>query len=382
MARANLFKQLLQRVAADPNLQDPERWRERRLVQEIITFAAASPEEGRLVILGSVTAWVSRRFPDGEPISETQAETQLKTLETLSLIEVDHEAGCIWLGAARTSAGRVEAARTNGNKGGRPLKGESKEEYRARKERERAEQQRQGHLMMPIAGGRAETQETQGKPSGESSRAVTTTTTFESLSGSGGNTAREVSALGSLGEELAAAAHLDADRRLDPAPVEEWLQRGATPELLKRVVATLASRKTYHPSRVCSWRFFADAVEQALAVPVAAARPVPTVVPAPSAPQPINPACEVPEAASAWTAIHEALQEQVGPAHYRAWLSPLTLQGFDAEGYALIAAPSLFKRDRINSEFGVQLEAACRALLPNCRGFVLEVAEAAEQRWA
>jgi hypothetical protein len=92
----------------------------------------------------------------------------------------------------------------------------------------------------------------------------------------------------------------------------------------------------------------------------------------------LAPACQAAGLMAEWRRVHETLRHQAGAAEYRAWLGRLVLLGVE-EGYALIAAPGRFHRDHVAGRFGVQIEAACRALLPDCRGIVLQVAEPARQ---
>jgi hypothetical protein len=90
------------------------------------------------------------------------------------------------------------------------------------------------------------------------------------------------------------------------------------------------------------------------------------------------PACEIASLNAAWCGVHAALRQQIETAEYRAWLSRLVLLGVE-EGYALIVAPGRFHRDHVAGRFKPQIEVACRALLPECRGIMLQVAEPARQ---
>lgn len=92
----------------------------------------------------------------------------------------------------------------------------------------------------------------------------------------------------------------------------------------------------------------------------------------------LNPACHDAGLAGEWRAAHQALRQQVGPVDYRAWLARLELLGIE-EGRAMIAAPSRFHREQVTSRFQAQIEAACRAMLPDCRGIVLQLAEPPRQ---
>lgn len=226
---------------------------------ELLAFAAGAPEKGRLRFLHSVSASVARLLS----LSETEVETGLETLAKLGLVEEDADTNSLWMPGARAGLARVEAAKTNGLRGGRPRKGETLEQYHARRERERMQGMRQGHLMMPISGGQAETQETEAEPNAESSRAVLPTTSF-SIDSSSSPTAREETASASLVAELAGIAKLEG-RRFDSAPVQEWLEAGASAAVLRRAVQLVASRGSYAPERVNGWGYFNPAVREAMA---------------------------------------------------------------------------------------------------------------------
>lgn len=259
MARPSPTDRQLTHTVTDANFDDlPQalQW----LWYRLFSLAICAPEKGRLFIFGrSVSAWVSRRFS----ISETEAETQLETLAAIGMLELADDS--IWMPGARAGASRVEAARANGNRGGRPRKGESPEQYQARKAREREAERAQTSLMMPMAGGRAETQETQQKPEGESSRAVPTTS-FLSVDTESGSTAREETDVGSLVATLATDAGLEpaTARRLSPGPVRDWLAAGATTTLLREAVRRVASRSSYAPAKVSTWSYFGSAVQEDL----------------------------------------------------------------------------------------------------------------------
>ncbi|MBC9177812.1 helix-turn-helix domain-containing protein [Pseudoroseomonas ludipueritiae] len=125
------------------------------------------------------------------------------------------------------------------------------------------------------------------------------------------------------------------------------------------------------------WQLWCD--ENAERAGLAAPAQASTAVSQAAAPaEPVAPACSDAGLEAAWCGVHGALRQQVEVAEYRAWLSRLVLLGVE-EGYALIAAPGRFHRDHVSGRFKPQIEVACRALLPECRGVVLQVAEAARQ---
>lgn len=196
-------------------------------------------------------------FQDAERVSllvsmsVSETETYLeKLLETGLLVRT--EAGGLACPAMEGLLARTSRAAENGRKGGRPRRGETAQE---------AWQRRQGHLALPIAGGRPEAgPENPGKPKPESSRASDQILQRESSH----LDARE---LVGLVEELAQIAGMDPARGgYNGAPVRGWLARGATPALLRDVVATVAGRAA---SPIGSFAYFNRAVEEALAEGVA-----------------------------------------------------------------------------------------------------------------
>ena len=183
---------------------------------------------------------------------ETETEPALNRLLELGLLarEADGAWSIPWLaeGAARTNA-----ARHNGLRGGRPRKGETPEQAMAR---------RQGHLPLPIEGGR----ETDAKPNAESSRASIESSSLSSPPPSQSLDARELVA---LVEELAEIAGMDPARGgYNGAAVRGWLARGATPELLRDVVRRVRARSQ---AAIGTFAYFNRAVEEAVAA--AAERP-------------------------------------------------------------------------------------------------------------
>ncbi|EHM00458.1 hypothetical protein HMPREF9946_02589 [Acetobacteraceae bacterium AT-5844] len=260
MARAAPTERLLVRTVTDMGFDDlpmPVQY----LWYRLLSFALGSLEKGCIRFSGfsgSVSASVSKRIP----MPETEIETGLETLEKLGWLERDEAAHCLWMRDMRANAARAEAAKANGSKGGRPRKGETLEQARERK----AElARRQGHFMMPISGGLAETQETEQKPNAESSRAGAVVTTTSDIEVSGGSIAREETDLVSLVEDLAATARLPAGRRLSAEPVAEWLAAGVSVGTIRSVVAKLSRRPSYDPLKVSTWRYFGPGIEEALA---------------------------------------------------------------------------------------------------------------------
>ncbi|MBC9209816.1 hypothetical protein IBL26_23465 [Roseomonas aerophila] len=272
MARVATTERLMVRTVSDPGFLDlPERVQ--FLWYRLLSYALGAHEKGRIRfsgLSGSVSAAVSRQVP----MTETEVETALATLERLGWLERDEETQSLWMPGARAGAARAEAARINGSKGGKPRKGETREEARERREDLR---RRQGHLMMGIPGGAAETHGTHHEPSEESSCAVPTTTSLQELSCS--STAREHDDVASLAVELAQLARLDA-RRFDLQPVQAWLEAGASAALLRQVVQRVASRGSYAPERVNGWGYFTQALREALSTTTAPVTRAPIVRPA------------------------------------------------------------------------------------------------------
>lgn len=195
-----------------------------------------------------------RRVSLSVSVSVPEAETALETLLETGLFLRD-EAGGLSCPALGDLAARASAARENGRKGGRPRKGETPED---------AARRRQGSLLLPVRGGHAETQETQPEPRPESSRGERESSSISS------SVSLDARALVALTEELAAMAGLDPVRGgYHAGPIKAWLAAGATPELLREVVAAVRGRST---AEIGSFRYFDAAVREAIARPAPAPR--------------------------------------------------------------------------------------------------------------
>lgn len=183
---------------------------------------------------------------------ETDIETHLETLLAEGLLTRTPDGGlaCPLLVQA---AARTAAARANGAAGGRPRKGETPEQARARRA--------QGALLLPVPGRAAETQET--KP--ETRAAETPTTTESSISESSSPPPLPVRAWAAVGSQVAMRAGLDPVRqRFDYAPVREWMEAGASAELILAAVEECVARPSYVAGRVHSLRYFDRAVRERL----------------------------------------------------------------------------------------------------------------------
>jgi hypothetical protein len=181
--------------------------------------------------------------------AETELEPALGALERRGLVERTSDGEGLRIPDAEPAAARSEAARINGLRGGRPRRGETPEAARER---------RQGNLMLPMAGGAGETQETETEPNGESSRTAAKPIAIEAKQAA----VREAEEWVSLGREIADAIGLDPARGHHSAlPVKGWMEAGASAELIRRVVqARVASAK----ERIRSIGYFRDAVMEAM----------------------------------------------------------------------------------------------------------------------
>lgn len=232
----------------------------RHLWLDLVAYATASDTPGQFRFPGSVSASVSMLLS----LSETDVQTALETLADLGWAECDADGRTLWLAGARDNAARAEAARINGNRGGRPRKGETAEAARAR---------RQPSFLLPIAGtaGASETQETESEPKRESSRAACLASSKEEVAAA----PRDVGWV-SLASELADLAGFDgASGGWNATPVRGWMERGATPGLLRQVIGAVAARHGYRDRRVRSFQYFEQAVVEAMAAGVASS-PEPT----------------------------------------------------------------------------------------------------------
>ncbi len=183
--------------------------------------------------------------------AETEVETALAALERRGLAERGADGASLRLPDAVEGAERAKAARLNGLRGGRPRKGETAEAAAARK---------QGSLMLPVAGGLGETQETEQKPRDESSRAASLASSEEKGAAAAGAGEGWVA----LGMELAAMAGMDSARgQWNLQPVRGWLASGATPAMLREAVRRVSERPRYTPPG--SLQYFAKAVAEVMA---------------------------------------------------------------------------------------------------------------------
>jgi hypothetical protein len=188
----------------------------------------------------------------------SEVETHLETLIETGLLARDDRdrLSCPALGDV---AARTAAARQNGARGGRPRKGESSED---------AARRRQGELLMPIGGAPEKPSETQRWETPSAGAAPRTTSSSSLKSETTPPVARE-GEWQQLARDVIAKARL-ALKRPDWTPARAWLEAGATPELVLRVVAEMAARSTFDPSKITTIGYFTPAITRAIEQPPAA----------------------------------------------------------------------------------------------------------------
>ncbi|MBS7792179.1 hypothetical protein KTR66_19425 [Roseococcus sp. SDR] len=145
----------------------------------------------------------------------------------------------------REAEARVLAARRNGAKGGRPRRDETPEQAAARR--------RQGELLMPIAAPRKPTETSAAGFPGSSS----------SLSKTESNSVSREETWQQLGAELVTIAGLDASR-VERRPVREWLEAGASPELIRHVVRQVSSWAGFKAEKISTLGYFGKAIMREL----------------------------------------------------------------------------------------------------------------------
>jgi len=249
MARSCLCDRWLTRAAADMGFRALPALA-RLLWFDLLAAAMVAADKGRLRFPCSVSAAVSRLVNR----SETDVETDLAALVELGWLDLDDDGRGVALPGVQAASARVEAARSNGLRGGRPRKGETREDARDR---------RQGALMLPLAGGGAETQETETEPSGESSRAAAKPIAIEAKQAAD---AREETDWVAIGAELADIAGLDPARGHHSAlPVKGWMEAGASADLIRDVVRRVSARPRRDGRPIGSLMFFSRAVMEEVA---------------------------------------------------------------------------------------------------------------------
>jgi hypothetical protein len=255
MPRSCICDRWLTRAAADLGFQALPAAAQ-LLFFRLLASAAGAEERGRVRFPVPVSIAVSRILNR----TETEAETDIAALVDLGWIEIDTDGRSVWMAGAKAQAGRVEAAQINGLRGGRPRKGETPEQARARK---------QGSLMLPMAGGAEKPTETEREPGVESSRAAAASS----------STVQEAAAAGardgwvSLAQRCAEIAGIDPARGgWNALPVKGWVDAGVPEDVILETVRTVAARPRRSP--IGSLMFFHQAVMQAhQAAPAPAGKP-------------------------------------------------------------------------------------------------------------
>ena len=178
--------------------------------------------------------------------SVTEVETHLPTLLAEGLVL--EEAGTLILpiirDAAEARASRTRAAQENGRKGGRPRKGETPEAAQHRKA--------QTALMLPMEGGKPETQETQMESSRASDHQIPISEKNPSDAWAGERLKGAV-------DQMAEAAGFPAGHPYGWAEPKMWLQRLE----LDTILATLRAVTARAPKPPGSWRYFLKAMDEA-----------------------------------------------------------------------------------------------------------------------
>lgn len=213
----------------------------------LLADALAEMPEPWVFLLGSRPGSV-REIAMMVSADESETETHVQTLLDIGLLEkrADGAIAVVGLPESRRSA----AAQGNGRLGGRPRKGETAEEARLRRQ--------QTHMALPIAGGRAETQETQRKPETETRLAGADDADQKDKI----DQSREVSDIVAFGAELAEIAGMDPARgTYDFRPVMNWRAMGLPDATIRDVVRCWVGRTGYTVPR--SLAYFAGGMKEA-----------------------------------------------------------------------------------------------------------------------
>ena len=196
--------------------------------------------------------------------SETEVETAFAILEARGLAIRDGDT--VRMPEAADGVARGASARANGARGGRPRRGETPEQARARRA--------QGSLMLPVPGSLAKTQETEAETqTGETAPPTSSRESKTLTSPVSPSPARETDWV-SLGQECAELAQLDPMRGYDYRPLQGWLTAGAAPELIREVIGEVV--KGLRPGqRIVSFKYFDAAMQRALEAGRVARKPIP-----------------------------------------------------------------------------------------------------------
>ena len=174
--------------------------------------------------------------------------------------------------------------------------------------------------------------------------------------------------------------------------VRGWLEKGATPDILRGVFHTVLGRENCPANPALS--YFDGAVLDMLGAgkrtPVAASSPHSTPAAGVEAPTqearegsegpdaPVEWESDVPDKAAliaAWAKIRARLRDEVGDAEYRNWLRPMTLRGIDGDE-VLVSLPGSFVRDWVRDHHGARVTALWQAEYPSVRRMEFRVSDA------
>lgn len=186
----------------------------------------------------------------------TETETYLETLIGKGLL-ARGDGGRLTCPAFDGISARVRASRENGRKGGRPRKEAAPTP---------ATDPRQIAQPLPIPGGLSKPNETQRWETASAGAAPRGLSSSSSSSTSKSETTQVVAREGEwqrLAQQVAATARLTF-RRPDWTPARAWLEAGATPELVLRVVEAMIERPNFDASKVNGLGYFSPAIMRAL----------------------------------------------------------------------------------------------------------------------
>jgi len=192
-------------------------------------------------------------------IPETDLETHVETLIERGVLVREGEA--LVCQSLREAGRKAAAARANGGLGGRPRRGETAAEARAR---------RQGHLLLPVAGGKPTETKTETLSRAAAAAVVSSAQKQQQA-------VREETAWIALGRRVVAAAGIDEATWMGGyGEVRAWLAEGLDEAMILEVVDRVASRPGYRPPR--SLRYFTEAMREAAAEAAPVAEPPPAPI--------------------------------------------------------------------------------------------------------
>jgi hypothetical protein len=209
----------------------------RLLWHEILGLALTAPDRGLLrfdIPLATALAELLRK-------TEPEIATGLARLAAAGMLEPDSGGQALWLPGARAGLARADAARQNGKNGGRRRAGETLEDMRARRQREREAgfQRAQTVMLHSIKGGGMETQGTEArKASDDDDKKIPI-----SLSSPSTPQARADAALAMMAAVMEIAGIDPARTHWHAGEAGLWLNLGATQALVEEVAREVMGRK-------------------------------------------------------------------------------------------------------------------------------------------